>query len=66
MSRGPLTFRQGDVARLVKAAKAAGLCVSGVRVDTRAGTIEVVTGGLPRQDLTAAREQNEWDTLNAQ
>jgi hypothetical protein len=44
MSRGPQTFRQRDVARLVRAAAAAGLRIAGVRVDLRTGTIEVVTG----------------------
>jgi hypothetical protein len=66
MSRSPLTFRQNDVSRLVKAATAAGLCVSRVRVDTRSGTIEVMTGALRGQDLPAAREQNEWDTVMVQ
>jgi hypothetical protein len=66
MSRSPLTFRQHDVSRLVKAATAAGLCVSGVRVDIRTGTIEVVTSALGGQDLPAAREQNEWDTVMVQ
>ena len=52
MSRGPLTFRQRDVARLVKVAAAAGLRVSGVRVDTHSGVIEVVTGESAGQDST--------------
>jgi len=50
MARGPLTFRQRDVVRLVKAATAAGLRVSGVRVDAHTGIIEVVTGTVPEQD----------------
>jgi len=65
MSRCPLTFRQRDVARLVKARRQPGYVVR-VRVDTRAGTIEVMTGALAGQDLTAAEEQNEWDTVNVQ
>jgi len=49
MSRGLHTFRQRDVARLVKAATAAGLKVRSVRVD-KSGAIEVVTGDGPKQD----------------
>lgn len=60
MSRRPSTFRQRDVARLVKAATGAGLKVSGVRVDVKTGMIEVVTGDSPAQDSS---ELNEWDSL---
>jgi len=49
MSRGPSTFRQRDVQRLVKAATAAGLHVTGVRVG-KDGAIEVVTGTSEVQD----------------
>jgi hypothetical protein len=54
MSRGPCAFRQRDVARLVKAATAAGLRVTGVRVD-KSGAIEVVTSESEVQD------SNPWD-----
>ena len=54
MSRAPCTFRQRDVARLVKAATAAGLHVTGVRVD-KSGAIEVVTSESEVQD------SNPWD-----
>jgi hypothetical protein len=54
MSRGPSTFRQRDVQRLVKAATAAGLHVTGVRVD-KSGAIEVVTSESEVQD------SNPWD-----
>jgi hypothetical protein len=54
MSRGPSTFRQRDVQRLVKAATAAGLKVSGVRVSAQ-GEITVVTGESTVQD------SNPWD-----
>jgi len=63
MARGPCTFRQRDVARLVRAATAAGLRVSGVRVDVKAGTIEVVTGESPRQDSKGDGGGNEWDSI---
>jgi hypothetical protein len=55
MSRSPWTFRQRDVARLVKAATAAGLHVSAVRVNPQIGTIEIVTGESVEQD-SAARD----------
>jgi len=54
MSRGPCKFRQRDIARLVKAATAAGLHVTGVRVD-KSGAIEVVTSESEVQD------SNPWD-----
>jgi len=54
MSRSPCTFRQRDVARLVRAATAAGLHVTGVRVD-KSGAIEVVTSESEVQD------SNPWD-----
>ena len=57
MSRGPHTFRQRDVARLVKAATAAGLKVRGVRVD-KSGAIEVVTGDTAVQD--SETEYGAW------
>ena len=44
MSRSPRSFRQRDVARLVRAAMSAGLRVSGIKVDVIKGTIEVVSG----------------------
>ena len=50
MARLRSSFRQRDVARLVRAATAAGLKVSALRVDTHSGLIEVVTGEPPRHD----------------
>ena len=61
MSRGPSPFRQRDVARLIKAATAAGLHVKGVRVD-KSGAIEVVTSESAVQD-SADHGGNEWDTV---
>jgi hypothetical protein len=63
MSRAPSAFRQRDVARLIRAATAAGLKVSGVRVD-KSGAIEVVTGEPPAQDPYRDRDgANEWDKI---
>jgi len=53
MTRAPHGFRQRDVARMVKAATAAGLHVSAVRVNPQDGTIEIVTGKSAGQDSTA-------------
>jgi hypothetical protein len=64
MSRGPLTFRQRDVARLVRAATAAGLRVRGVRVDTHSGIIEVVTGDAAVQNSTPT-QLDEWMAKHA-
>jgi hypothetical protein len=58
-------FRQRDVARLVKAAIAAGLQVTGVRVD-KSGVIEVATGD-PKEQGSTNHAVNEWDSvLNSQ
>jgi hypothetical protein len=60
MSRGPLPFRQTDVARAIKGAVAAGLTVQRVEVD-KAGKIVVVVGetGKTEPDTGA----NEWDRI---
>jgi hypothetical protein len=50
MSRGACAFKQRDIARLVRAATAAGLRVSGIKVDVINGTIEVVSGEPPVPD----------------
>lgn len=61
MSRGPSTFTQRDVTRVVKAAVAAGMQVRQVEVD-KAGKIVVVTGRPP--DATSENSgANEWDSI---
>ena len=50
MARTPAAFRQSDVTRAVRAVRAAGLPVSGVKIDVRTGAIEVVTGNDQGQD----------------
>lgn len=60
MSRGPCTFRQQDVTRAIKAAKAAGVEVAQVEIDKN-GKIVIRT---PTAVVEPVGEPNEWD--NAQ
>ena len=58
MARGPLTFRQNDVTRMVKAVVAAGVEVLRVEVD-KDGKIIVVTSETGK--TAPAIGVNEWD-----
>ena len=58
MSRGPLPFRQTDVARVIKGAVAGGLTVQRVEVD-KAGKIIVVVGEPGKADAPTG---NSWAT----
>lgn len=59
MSRGPSTFRQVDLARCLKAAKAAGVAV---RIEIERGKITVIPSREPVESETSAvAELNEWD-----
>jgi hypothetical protein len=60
VSRGPLPFRQTDVARAVRGAIAAGLTVKRVEVD-KAGKIVVVVGEPGKAD--AVTPSNSWDSI---
>jgi hypothetical protein len=57
MARAPSTFRQQDVTKAVRAAKAAGARVARVEID-RDGKIVIVTA-----DELERREGNEWDRV---
>ena len=59
MSRGPLPFRQTDVARAIKGAVAGGLTVQRIEVD-KAGKIIVVVGEGGKTD---APTENSWDSV---
>jgi hypothetical protein len=64
MTRAPSTFRQADLTKALKAAAAAGLHVTGYKVDPQSGKIEVVTGKPEVQDSPTAREGgSEWDSV---
>jgi hypothetical protein len=60
MARGPLTFRQQDLVRALKGARAAGIEVARVEID-KTGKIVIVTGS-PRDERDSDR--NEWDEIN--
>jgi hypothetical protein len=50
MARGPSAYRQRDVSRVLQAAAAAGLRVTGFEVDPQTGKIRVETGKPQAQD----------------
>jgi hypothetical protein len=64
MSRGPSTFRQQDVTRLIKAAKAGGVDIARIEVDTAAKKIIIIpVNGAAPKDEPGATEANEWDRV---
>jgi hypothetical protein len=63
MSRAPATFKQRYVTRALKAIAAAGQRVSGIKINSKSGEIEVVIGKPTAQDPASAQEGNEWDTV---
>jgi hypothetical protein len=60
MARGPLTFRQSDVTRAVRAVRNAGAEVLRVEVD-KSGKIVVVTSVTDKTEPPT--ERNSWDSL---
>jgi hypothetical protein len=60
MSRGPLTFRQSDVTRAIRAARAAGVEVARVEID-KDGKISVFAGEpVPRVGSRQENEVEQW------
>ena len=60
MSRAPQTFRQRDITRMIKAAKAAGEQVRKVEID-KDGKVTVTTSGEPSKEKQQDN-QGEWDS----
>jgi len=57
MARSPSIFRQQDVTRAFRAAKAADVRVRRIEID-RTGKLVIVTAD---DELDDRREENEWD-----
>jgi hypothetical protein len=60
MARGSLTFRQQDLVRALKGAKAAGIEVARVEID-KSGKIIVVAGRPVETHSQTADGANPWD-----
>lgn len=58
----PAAFTQGDIAKVLKGAKAAGMNVASVEID-RSGKIVAWFGEQRPGRVTAAAEPNEWDEV---
>ena len=59
MSRRPATFRQADITRAVKGARAAGVDITQVEID-KDGRIILVAAKSTDETLNGV-ERNEWD-----
>ena len=60
MSRGPQKIRQTDIAKLLKAAQAAGVGVRRIEINPD-GKIVVVAGQF--EPLTDSVQKNEWESV---
>jgi hypothetical protein len=61
MARGTLTFKQSDLTRALKGARAAGLEVARVRI-SKDGAIEM-DAGKPLSGEVEQNSQNLWDKI---
>ncbi|UQR67361.1 hypothetical protein LRP30_19770 [Bradyrhizobium sp. C-145] len=61
MSRGNYKFKQSDIVRAVKAARAAGLDPRGVEIDPN-GTLRVLFNGTDAQ-IKQTNSVNPWDNV---
>ena len=64
MPRGPTTFRQRDLMRAIRAARAVGLAHFEVRID-KTGVISVVVDGSDRTTVETTTE-NPWERAIAE
>jgi hypothetical protein len=55
MARGPCTFKQQDLTRALKGAKAAGIEVAHIKI-TKDGDIEIDTGSKPEKEADCNEE----------
>jgi hypothetical protein len=58
MGRACAAFRQADVVRAIRAAKAAGVDIRRIEIDPNGKIVIIVGNGEPDQ-----REENEWDRV---
>jgi hypothetical protein len=63
MPRRPATFRQADVTRAVRAAKAAGIEVARVEIDPESGRIVIIAAAADTANANNALDQ--WLANNA-
>ena len=61
MSRRPCTFRQADVTRALRAAKAAGYTVDKMKIDQAGNIVIVMRMGNADYSIGVSYD-NEWDT----
>lgn len=61
MAKGNHRFKQTDVVRAIKAARAAGLVVGGFEIDQN-GTLRVLGNGTDAQ-IKQTNSVNEWDSV---
>jgi hypothetical protein len=62
LSRRPSTFRQNDVTRALRGARAAGVEIARVEID-KDGRIVVVAARPTDEHSDVGEERNEWDAV---